>query len=158
MAKAGRGRAPGASGPASPAGFGAAQNHDTITAACLSAGGAGHTQKAVDGRREARKETRAKGGLWLNYNNVFGKANGEFGSMPPLRQEGSFPRDPLFVDRAGGSRRFQWGSPLVDRADDNVQDPLSVDPDRNPRLPGPRVDIGAYKLQLAVKPTVAGVV
>jgi hypothetical protein len=67
--------------------------------------------------------------------------------MPP-GGSGNFTNSPLFVNPASSNFRLETNSPCIN-AGNNAYQTKSVDLDRNPRLVGSFVDIGAYEYQAA---------
>lgn len=69
----------------------------------------------------------------IQYNNVFGNAQGNYDRVPV--GAGSISVPPLFVDTSADDFRLQWNSPCVDAGDPSMQ---YNDPD------GTRSDMGAF--------------
>ncbi len=66
----------------------------------------------------------------------------------PSAGAGNIDLDPRFVDLSGGNFRLQSSSPCINAGNNAlVADPTGLDPDRNPRIAGGRVDMGAYEFQ-----------
>jgi hypothetical protein len=67
---------------------------------------------------------------------------------------GNLTNDPQFVDSGAGNYRLQTNSPCVD-AGNNAYAPGTADLDRNSRISGVRVDMGAYEVQVPPAPALA---
>lgn len=62
--------------------------------------------------------------------------------------DGNVDTDPIFVDAEAGDYRLAANSPMIDRGDPEfVAEDGETDADGNPRVVGPRVDIGAFEFQ-----------
>jgi hypothetical protein len=64
----------------------------------------------------------------------------------PTNGTGNLTKAPLFVDYAGGNLRLQSNSPCIN-AGANAFAPAGPDLDRNPRIVGGTLDLGAYEFQ-----------
>ena len=68
---------------------------------------------------------------------------------------GNIDLEPRFVDLAGGNLRLQSSSPCINAGNNAlVVDTSDLDLDRNPRITGGRVDMGAYEFPNPVSPVV----
>jgi hypothetical protein len=68
---------------------------------------------------------------------------------------GNIDLDPVFVDVVGGNFRLQYTSPCINAGSNAlVVDPQDLDLDRNPRISGGRVDMGAYEFQGGASPVI----
>ncbi len=71
----------------------------------------------------------------------------------PGSGSGNIDLDPRFVDPAGGNLRLQSLSPCINAGNNAlVVDPTNLDLDRNPRISGSRVDMGAYEFPNPTSP------
>lgn len=86
----------------------------------------------------------------LSHNDVYGNTtDGYYGVTAGTTD---IAQDPLFVDLAGGNYHVHAGSPCIDAGDDSVVTPGETDRDRNPRITGAHVDMGAYEYSGAAVP------
>ena len=68
---------------------------------------------------------------------------------------GNIDSDPVFVDVVGGNFRLDYTSPCINAgANALVVDPGDGELDRNPRISGGRVDMGAYEFQGGALPVI----
>jgi hypothetical protein len=68
---------------------------------------------------------------------------------------GNIDSDPVFVDVVGGNFRLDYTSPCINAGDNAlVVDPSDWELDRNPRISGGRVDMGAYEFQGGASPVI----
>ncbi len=82
----------------------------------------------------------------LSHNDVFGNTSANYtGLADPTGTNGNISVDPLFVDRENRDYHLNLGSPCTDAGDDSVVTSGQTDLDRNPRISGARVDMGAYE-------------
>ncbi len=90
----------------------------------------------------------------ITYNNVWGNTYNywidEYESPFDLTGiQGNISADPLFVDSANGNFHLQPLSPCIDAGDPAAHYPGLTDIDGQPRVFGPRVDMGADELHYA---------
>ncbi|MEM1326680.1 MAG: choice-of-anchor Q domain-containing protein [Bacteroidota bacterium] len=90
--------------------------------------------------------------LWNNSSEIVNGAGGNATVSFSIIQGGyagtaNKDQDPLFMDAANDDLRLQAASPAIDMGDNNASI-STVDIDRNPRIRGCIIDMGAYELQV----------
>lgn len=78
-------------------------------------------------------------------------------SYPEFGEEGNITNAPAFVNPAAGDFRLQADSPCINAGNNAYVVPGSADLAGNPRILGPRVDMGAYETLPSLRAELSGI-